>query len=73
MFLQSRGYGCVPPGQSSENYRHPNADWIKFGAAWPHSDGKGYTIDLDALPVGEFNGRLTLRAIEPSNREPSAA
>jgi len=37
------------------------------------SDGKGYTIDLDALPVGEFNGRLTLRAIEPSNREPSAA
>jgi hypothetical protein len=33
--------------------------WTKIGAAWPHAkDGKGFTIQLDALPL---DGRIVLR------------
>lgn len=31
--------------------------WTRIGAAWPHSDGEGFTIDLAAYPV---NGRIVL-------------
>lgn len=49
------------------------SEWIELGSAWPHSDGKGFDVVLKVLPVGGFAGRITLRTIEPSNREPSAA
>ena len=29
------------------------AIWTKIGAAFPHGKGKGMTIQLDALPVGD--------------------
>jgi hypothetical protein len=35
-----------------------NAFWTKLGAVWPHDDGKGYNVDLIALPV---SGRLVIR------------
>jgi hypothetical protein len=34
------------------------AFWQPIGAAWAHTDGKGITINLDALPL---DGRITLR------------
>lgn len=34
------------------------AHWTKLGAAWSHSDGDGFNIQLAALPI---NGRLTIR------------
>ena len=37
--------------------------WTKIGAAWPHKDGKGFTVSLEATPV---NARLLLR--EPEER-----
>ena len=42
-----------------------NARWLELGAAWVHDDGKGFNVVLETVPVGGFNGRLTLRAIEP--------
>jgi hypothetical protein len=36
------------------------AIWTKIGAAWPHKDKPGFSIELDALPV---DGRVVL--IEP--------
>ena len=42
-----------------------NARLLELGAVWPHADGKGYDVVLETVPVGGFNGRLTLRAIEP--------
>lgn len=33
--------------------------WTKIGAAWPHKDGQGFGLVLDALPAG--NGRMALR------------
>ena len=38
--------------------------WTEIGAAWPHKDGKGFSIKLQALPV---DGRIVLR--EPFKRE----
>ena len=32
--------------------------WNKVGAAWIHRDEKGYTLQLESLPVG---GRIVLR------------
>ncbi|MFG6598776.1 MULTISPECIES: hypothetical protein [unclassified Sulfitobacter] len=32
--------------------------WNKVGAAWPHKDGKGYTLQLETCPI---NGRIVLR------------
>jgi hypothetical protein len=31
--------------------------WTRIGAAWPHENGSGYSIHLDALPV---DGRIVL-------------
>jgi hypothetical protein len=41
-----------------------DAKWIELGAVWAHRDGKGFDVLLDAMPTGDFNGRLTLRAID---------
>ena len=43
-----------------ERGRSQSAIWTKIGAAWPHGSGSGFTIELDALPLG---GRIVL--IEP--------
>ena len=34
------------------------AHWTKIGAAWSHSDGEGFNIQLTAVPL---TGRLTVR------------
>lgn len=35
-----------------------SAFWTKIGATWPHDDGKGYNVELIAIPI---NGRLVVR------------
>lgn len=32
--------------------------WTRIGAAWPHADGKGFTLQLDVVPL---DGRVNLR------------
>ncbi|MDX2199492.1 MAG: hypothetical protein SF069_11045 [Phycisphaerae bacterium] len=32
--------------------------WTRIGAAWPHNDGKGFNVQIDAVPL---DGKLTLR------------
>ena len=32
--------------------------WMKVGAAWPHRDGKGLSLQLDVMPM---NGRIVHR------------
>jgi len=43
-----------------------NAFWLKIGAAWAHKEGKGFNIQLQALPL---NNRLVLR--EPKAQDDS--
>ena len=38
--------------------------WTKVGAAWPHKDGKGLSLQLDVMPM---NGRIVLRQPSISN------
>ena len=33
------------------------AFWTRIGSAWPHQNGEGFNIELNALPV---NGRIVL-------------
>lgn len=40
------------------------AFWTKIGAAWPTSDGKGFSLKLTCLPL---NGRLVIR--EPKAKQ----
>lgn len=42
------------------------AFWSRIGGAWPHEDGKGYNIQLAAVPV---NGRIALR-VPREKKEP---
>ena len=37
------------------------AHWTEIGAAWENQDGKGFSLALEALPIG---GRLVMRLIE---------
>jgi hypothetical protein len=32
--------------------------WTRIGAAWAHSDGKGFNVQLESIPL---DGRVTLR------------
>jgi len=32
--------------------------WTRVGSAWPHGDGNGFNIQLDAVPL---DGRVSLR------------
>jgi hypothetical protein len=33
--------------------------WTRIGAAWAHSDSKGFSIQIETVPL---DGRITLRA-----------
>jgi hypothetical protein len=37
------------------------AFWLPIGAAWPHKDGKGFNLQLSALPAN--GGRIVLREV----------
>jgi hypothetical protein len=39
-------------------------NWREIGAAWPHDDGKGFSIKLDAIPL---TGEIVLR--EPTDKD----
>ena len=32
--------------------------WTRIGAAWPHEDGEGFNVQIDAMPI---NGKIVLR------------
>ena len=58
------------PQQADKMYRvytiveRPKQDdyWLNIGAAFPHEDGKGFNVILQAHPIGE---KLVLRLYEP--------
>lgn len=37
-----------------------NSRWTEVGAAWTNRDGQGYSLALDAVPLG---GRIVMREI----------
>ncbi len=42
--------------------------WLNIGVAFPHEDGEGFNVILQALPLhGE--GKIVLRAYDPQKHE----
>jgi len=37
-----------------------SARWTDIGVAWPTRDGKGFSLNLNALPL---NGRIVMREV----------
>ena len=53
--------------------RHKQDDyWLNIGVAFPHDDGKGFNVMLQALPL-HGNGKLVLREHEPQQAEEEPA
>jgi hypothetical protein len=40
--------------------------WLALGAAFPHQDGKGFNVVLQALPI---DGKIVLREEAPQDRD----
>lgn len=47
--------------------RSDKSYWTKIGMAFANSDGQGYSLKLDALPV---NGEIVLRVPKPKDDQP---
>jgi hypothetical protein len=45
--------------ESRESANGKEAFWLPIGSAWPHKDGKGFNLQLSALPAN--GGRIVLR------------
>lgn len=46
--------------------------WLNIGVAFPHDDGDGFNVILQALPL-HGNGKIVLRAYDPSKHEADEA
>ena len=42
--------------------------WLNIGVAFPHEDGEGFNVILQALPL-HGNGKIVLRAYDPGKHE----
>jgi hypothetical protein len=47
-----------------------NSRWMEIGAAWPNKDGKGFSLKLNLMPVGEAD--IVLREIAEDNESAEA-
>jgi hypothetical protein len=45
-----------------------DAIWTPIGAAWANQDGKGFSVNVDALPI---TGRIVMRLITPKAEQPA--
>ena len=42
--------------------------WLNIGVAFPHEDGEGFNVILQALPL-HGNGKVVLRSYDPQKHE----
>lgn len=42
--------------------------WLNIGVAFPHDDGDGFNVILQALPL-HGNGKIVLRAYDPDKHQ----
>lgn len=47
-----------------------SAFWRRIGTAWPNQDGKGYSLNCDAMPL---TGRMVMREITEKEAEGARA
>jgi hypothetical protein len=56
--------------EDREGANGKEAYWLKIGSAWPHKDGKGFNLQLSALPAN--GGRIVLRELAGEEERPPA-
>ena len=60
-----RAYTLIPRGKDKNG--DDEKFWLNIGSVFAHSDGKGFNIILEALPL---DGKLVLREVKESEPEP---
>lgn len=46
-----------------------SASWREIGAAWPNKDGKGFSLNCEAMPL---QGRIVMRAATEKTQRTAA-
>jgi hypothetical protein len=59
-----RGATKSRKGEPSRQPVSGNKRWTKIGAAFPHKEGQGFSIELQAFPV---DGRLVVLPPDPTD------
>jgi hypothetical protein len=59
-----RVYSIVPRSKQDDY-------WLNIGVAFPHDDGQGYNVMLQALPLptGDGECKIVLRSYDPKQHE----
>ena len=45
------------------------SNWMKIGGAWSHSDGQGFNLRLDALPLNGASIVIRVRSDKPEQAQ----
>ena len=48
--------------------RNDKGFWTRIGAMFPHKDGEGFSLELEALPI---DGRIVLRVPKADEQQPT--
>ena len=54
--------GSAAPAVKAEG--QDKASWLEIGAAWPNKDGKGFSLELKAMPMP--GAEIVLRINKPA-------
>lgn len=60
------GNGTNKPSHVAYQVRDGKSDsfWTRIGVAWPSRDGKGFVLQLNAVPL---DGKIVLRVPDPKD------
>jgi hypothetical protein len=61
-----RAYTLLPR-KGKDDQEEETSFWLNIGSLFPHKDGKGFNLVLDALPL---DGRLVIREIKEAPPAP---
>lgn len=57
----------------SEGRDGGKSNWMPIGACWPHQDGHGFNVKLEALPLNGASIVIRVREDKPNDKAKTAA
>ena len=67
---QSKGNAPTHIAYTVRGYGDGKSQWTRIGAVWPHKDGQGFGLTLEALPL---DGRVEIRPYQEKKDSPEQA
>jgi hypothetical protein len=61
-------YNVIDQNRDADDDKH--GIWTRVGAAWPHGDGKGFSITPDIPMIISVDTRLVLRERDEQSNQP---